>query len=163
MSDRAAVRLAWGIGTFCIAAVCVSLVLLALDWRVIESPDTALLSSFLSAVVVAPLGVLIVNRRPHHAIGWLLLTVAAVQAVSLVTTFSAIRGLLSGAATTSWVEWPAWLGGWMSFLSLCMLIIVALLFPDGTLPSRRWRWIGRAVVAYFAVILILSMLGGGTT
>jgi signal transduction histidine kinase len=163
VSDRAAVRLAWGIGTFCIAAVCVSLVLVALDWRVIKSPDTASLSSFLCAVVVAPLGVLIVSRRPHHAIGWLLLTVAAVQAVSLVTTFTAIRGLLSGAATTSWVEWPAWLGGWTSFLSLCLLIVVALLFPDGSLPSRRWRWIGRAVVAYFAVILILSIFGGGTT
>ena len=162
MSDRALVRLAWGFGTFCIAAVCVSVVLVALDWRVIKSPDTALLSSFLSAVVVAPLGVLIVNRRPHHAIGWLLLAVAAVQAVSLVTTFTAIRGLLSGAATTSWVEWPAWLGGWMSFLSLCMLIVVALLFPDGTLPSRRWRWVGRAVVAYFAVVLIMSIFGGGT-
>ena len=155
-------RLAWGIGAFCIAAVGVSLVLVALDWRVIKSPDTALLSSFLSAVVVAPLGVLIVSRRPHHAIGWLLLAVAAVQAVSLVTTFTAIRGLLSGAATTSWVEWPAWLGGWMSFLSLCMLIVVALLFPDGTLPSRRWRWTGRAVVAYFAVVLIVSMFSGGT-
>ena len=163
MSDRAAVRLAWGVGTFCIGTVCVSVVLVALDWRVIKSPDTALLSSFLSAVVVAPLGVLIVNRRPRHAIGWLLLTVAAVQAVSLVTTFTAIRGLLSGAATTSWVEWPAWFGGWMSFLSLCMLIVVALLFPDGALPSRRWRWIGRAVAAYFAVVLIMSVFGGGTT
>jgi len=141
----------------------VSLVLVALDWRVITSPDAALLSSFLSAVVVAPLGVLIVNRSAHHAIGWLLLTVAAVQAVSLVTTFTAIRGLLSGAATTSWVEWPAWVGGWTSFLSLCMLIVVALLFPDGRLPSRRWRWIGRAVVAYFAVVLIMSIFSGGTT
>ncbi len=163
MSDRAAVRLAWGIGTCCVAAVGVSLVLVALDWRVITSPDAALLSSFLSAVVVAPLGVLIVNRSAHHAIGWLLLTVAAVQAVSLVTTFTAIRGLLSGAATTSWVEWPAWVGGWTSFLSLCMLIVVALLFPDGRLPSRRWRWIGRAVVAYFAVVLIMSIFSGGTT
>ena len=163
MSDRAAVRLAWGIGTCCVAAVGVSLVLVALDWRVITSPDAALLSSFLSAIVVAPLGVLIVNRRPHHGIGWLLLTVAAVQAVSLVTTFTAIRALLSGAGTTSWVEWPAWLGGWTSFLSLCMLIVVALLFPDGRLPSRRWRWIGRAVVAYFAVVLIMSIFSGGTT
>ena len=163
MSDRAAVRFAWGIGTCCVAAVGVSLVLVALDWRVITSPDAALLSSFLSAVVVAPLGVLIVNRSAHHAIGWLLLTVAAVQAVSLVTTFTAIRGLLSGAATTSWVGWPAWVGGWTSFLSLCMLIVVALLFPDGRLPSRRWRWIGRAVVAYFAVVLIMSIFSGGTT
>ena len=48
MSDRALVRLAWGVGAFCIAAVCVSLVLVALDWRVIKSPDTALLSSFLA-------------------------------------------------------------------------------------------------------------------
>ena len=163
MSDRGASRLAWGVGAFCLLSVLVSIVLLALDWRVIKSPDTALLSSFLSAAVVGPLGLLIVIRRPRHAIGWLLLGVAAVQALSLATTFGAIRALLSGVALTGWVEWPAWVGGWLSFLSLCVLIVVALLFPDGSLPSRRWRWVGRAVVVYFAVVLIGSMFSGGTT
>jgi signal transduction histidine kinase len=142
--------------------VLVSLVLLALDWRVIKSPDTALLSSFLSAVVVAPLGVLIVIRRPRHAIGWLLLVVASMQAISLVTTFSAIRALLSGAKSTGWVEWPTWVGGGTAFLSLCVLIVVALLFPDGRLPSKRWRWVARTVVAYLSAIVIGSMFSGGT-
>jgi signal transduction histidine kinase len=163
VSDRSASRLAWGIGAFCLLSVAASLVLLALDWQVIKSPDTALLSSFLSAAVVGPLGLLIVIRRPRHAIGWLLLGVAAVQAVSTVTTFGAIRAVLSGVASTGWVEWPAWVGGWLGFLSLCVLIVVALLFPDGSLPSRRWRWVGRAVVVYFVVVLIGSMFGGGTT
>jgi inner membrane protein involved in colicin E2 resistance len=51
MSDSSASRLARGIGAFCLACVVASLVLVALDWRVIKSPDTALLSSFLSAIV----------------------------------------------------------------------------------------------------------------
>jgi signal transduction histidine kinase len=163
VNDRSATRLALGIGAFCLLSVLVSVVLVALDWRVINSPDTALLSSFLSAAVVGPLGLLIVIRRPRHAIGWLLLGVAAVQAVSLLTTFGAIRAVLSGVALTGWVEWPAWVGGWLSFLSLCMLIVVAFVFPDGSLPSRRWRWVGRAVVVYFAAVLIVSMFSGGTT
>jgi signal transduction histidine kinase len=163
VSDRSASRLAWGIGAFCIASVAASLVLLALDWHVIKSPDTALLSSFLSAAVVGPLGLLIVIRRPRHAIGWVLLGVAAGQAVSLVTTFGAIRAVLSGVTSTGWVEWPVWVGGWTQFLSLCLLIIVALLFPNGSLPSRRWRWVGRAVVVYLAVVLTGSMFSGGTT
>jgi signal transduction histidine kinase len=163
VSDKSATRLAWGIGAFCFASVAAGLVLLALDWRVITSPDTALLSSFLSAAVVAPLGLMIVIRRPRHAIGWLLLGVAAGQAINIVTTFGAIRALLSGGASAGWVEWAAWGGGLTGFLSLCVLIIVAMLFPDGTLPSRRWRWVGRAVVVYLALVLIGSALSGGTT
>jgi signal transduction histidine kinase len=162
VSHRAASRLAWGIGVCCLASVLVSLVFVALDWRVIKSPDTALLSSFLSAAVVAPLGVLIVNRRPRHAIGWLLLAVGAVQAISLIATFSAIRALLSGADPRGWVEVPAWVGGWTSFASLCVLIVIALLFPDGTLPSRRWRWVGVATVTYLVAIVLGSMFSGGT-
>jgi signal transduction histidine kinase len=162
ITDRAAVRLAWAIGAFCGVSVLISLVLVALDWRVIKSPDNALLSSFLSAAVVAPLGVLIVSRRPRHAIGWLLLMVASVQAISLVTTFGAIRAVLSGAQSTGWVEWPAFLGGWMAFMSLCVLIVVALLFPDGRLPSKRWRWVGRVVVTYLVAVLIGTLFSGGT-
>jgi signal transduction histidine kinase len=163
ISDRAAVRLAWAIGAFCGVSLLISLVLVALDWRVIKSPDDALLSSFLSAAVIAPLGVLIVSRRPRHAIGWLLLMVAFVQATGLVTTFLAIRVLLSGTAASGWVEWPAWVGGWTQFFSLCALIVVALLFPDGRLPSRRWRWAGSAVVIYLAAVQLGTMFSGGTT
>jgi signal transduction histidine kinase len=163
ISPGAAVRLAWAIGAFCIVSVLISLVLVALDSRVIKSPDAALLSSFLSAVVVAPLGVLIVNRRPRHTMGWLLLAVAAAQAVGLVGTFAAIRGLLSGSGPNSWVEWPNLVGGGATFLSLCLLIVVALLFPDGRLPSRRWRWVGRAVVIYLAAVLAGTMLAGGSS
>jgi signal transduction histidine kinase len=163
VSSRTATRLAWAIGAFCLVCVLASLVLVALDWRVINSPDTALLSSFLSAVVAAPLGVLIVTRRRRHAIGWLLLLVAVVQAVSLVATFGAIRALLSGASATGWVEWPTSVGGWTEFSSLCVLIVIALLFPDGSLPSRRWRWVGISVVAYLAAVLLLSIVSGGAS
>jgi len=149
-------------GAFCGVSVLISLVLVALDWRVIKSPDNALLSSFLSAAVIAPLGVLIVSRRPRHAIGWLLIVVAVVQAISLVTTFGAIRARLSGAQSTGWVEWPAFVGGWTAFMSLCVLIVVALLFPDGRLPSRRWRWVGRVVVTYLVAVLIGTLFSGGT-
>jgi signal transduction histidine kinase len=162
LSERVAVRLAWAIGALCIASILVSVVLVALDWRVIKSPDDALLSSFLSAAVVAPLGVLIVSRRPRHAIGWLLLVVAVVQATALVNTFLAIRALLSGAAPDGWVEWPAWVGGWTQFFSLCALIVVALLFPDGRPPSRRWRWAGIGVVVYLVAVLLGSTFSGGT-
>jgi signal transduction histidine kinase len=160
--ESVVVRVAWAIGALCAVSVLVSVVLVALDWRVIKSSDDALLSSFLSAAVVAPLGVLIVSRRPRHAIGWLLLMVAFVQATSLVTTFLAIRGLLSGAAPDGWVEWPAWVGGWTQFLSLCALIVVALLFPEGRLPSRRWRWAGAAVIGYLVAVLLGTMFSGGT-
>ena len=40
---------------------------------------------------------------------------------------------------------------------LALLIVVILLFPDGRLPSRFWRWALRAWCAAFAVLLIASV------
>lgn len=39
--DRRAVRLAWGIGLCCLGLAIASLVLLALDWKTIDSPLSA--------------------------------------------------------------------------------------------------------------------------
>jgi len=90
MSARAAARLAWGIGLFCAACVVASLVLLAIDWKAIDSPGTALLPYFLAAPVSGILGVLIATRRPSQPIGWFLLAIAAFNVVSLTADFAAV-------------------------------------------------------------------------
>jgi hypothetical protein len=67
--ERRAVRLAWSVGLCALGLVAASMVLLALDWRAIDSPGTAQLTLFLGAPINGALGVLIATRRPRNPIG----------------------------------------------------------------------------------------------
>ena len=126
MSSRTATRVAWGTGVLCAALLASSLVFLALDSRAIDSVGTAQLAWYLNVGIAGVLGVLITTRRPRNPIGWLLLAIAASNAVYLLGNFIAIHALLAGTSPRSWAEWPAWLtsvGGsnnlLLAFLECC--------------------------------------------
>ena len=99
-------------------------------------------------------GALIASRRPENAIGWLCL------ALGLVWT---LLGMLDyygyyGAATPGSVPFPVAMAGisdsmWVPAIGL-LGTYVLLLFPDGRLPSRRWRplaWLSGAVIFLLSV------------
>jgi hypothetical protein len=89
----------------------------------------------------AVVGVLVTLRQPGNAIGWLLLAVGIVFA----GMNAAEAWVQVGDPARTWVAWPA---SWTTPLVFSLgLVIVPLLFPDGRLPSPRWRpvlWLGIA-------------------
>jgi hypothetical protein len=89
----------------------------------------------------AVVGALVALRRPGNAIGWLLLAVGIVFA----GMNAAEAWVQVGNPARAWVAWPA---SWTTSLVFSLaLVIVPLLFPDGRLPSPRWRpvlWLGIA-------------------
>jgi signal transduction histidine kinase len=149
-SEQRAVRLAWGIGLFSVGLLIASLVLLALDWKAVGAPPSVS-PLYFQAPTAGILGVLIAARRPKNPLGWLLLAIAAGDAVYITSDFVAIRGLLSGATHANWVAWVAWLSN-NSVIGLVLLVFVILFFPDGRLlPGSRWRL--AAWVVFAAAIL----------
>jgi signal transduction histidine kinase len=111
------------------------------------------LAESLASVYYATLGVLIV-RRAANRIGWLMLGIGAVLAVETVANGYGVAGIrhpgtLPAAPLVGlFAEWlfvPLFLG----------LIGTFLLFPDGRLPSSRWR----PAVWFFAVVAVLGMTG----
>ncbi len=159
MSSRTATRLSWGIGGVCLVLLILSLVLLALDWKAIDSPGTAQLPYFLAAPIIGALGLLIAARRPKHPIGWLLLATAASNSISLTANFVAIRGLLSGASLHGWVGWAAWVYNETGAIGAVLIAFVILIFPDGRLlPGRLWRWAVWVVSATVAIAVVASMV-----
>jgi signal transduction histidine kinase len=97
----------------------------------------------------APVGALIASRRPRHPIGWLMLAIGLVSATGGVFDESA-RQLYGprpelGAAVFM-------VGDVLSRLVLLLIGLLLLLFPDGRLPSKRWR----GVVIAGATAWILS-------
>ena len=113
------------------------------------------------AVAFASTGALIVLRKPGNSIGWLLLLCGA----AMVATFS---GFLVGAIRTSLFgpNDPAamvfsWIGASGIYPTLALFGLLALLFPDGRLPSPRWRpAVGFVVAALVAAELILAVTPG---
>ena len=101
-----------------------------------------------AAGVFATVGALLAGRRPRNPIGWLLVAAALAFALDGVVTAYAESG--DGPGSIPAGELALWLSEWLLFVWLGSIgIFVPLLFPDGRLPSPRWRplaWAGGALI-----------------
>ncbi len=104
------------------------------------------------AVLFSAVGLVIVRRQPRNAIGWILLTAPAglqllpADAASYALLAYRLGHRLPFGAVALLLEYS-----WAPAIVLLGLAI--LLFPDGRLPSPRWRpalWSYLAVVACYA-------------
>lgn len=103
-------------------------------------------------LATAGLGHLLVVRK-GHPVGWMLLSVALLQVLLLFfavySTYGARPdelGTLPGADVAAWATDQLWL------VTLALsAIFIPLVFPDGHLPSPRWRHVLR--LAIVAVVL----------
>ncbi|MDP9023580.1 MAG: hypothetical protein M3N57_12955 [Actinomycetota bacterium] len=108
---------------------------------------------FVPFVAFAPLGALVAVRRPDNPLGVLMTVVAVLVTASYFAGEYATRGLvvapgaLPGADVASWLATWVWLPGSLAFA------VVLLRFPDGRLPTPRWRWLERASWLTLAVLV----------
>jgi hypothetical protein len=114
-----------------------------------------------AGLVFAALGLVIARRQPGNPIGWLLVSCGAVSlllgAVDLyaVLDYRIHHGALPGGRAAVFAESAAFL-----VAVLCGLAI--LLFPDGRLPSRRWRWVLWAYLAASAMFMVNQFIEQST-
>ncbi len=113
------------------------------------------------AVTSAALGVLVRLRRPDNLVGWLLLANGlSLASLSLAWPY-AYYGGVSHPGSLPGASWAALWNeiGWPGIY--VFLMAIALVFPDGHLPSRRWRWVAIAtVVSYLGLELGFALHPG---
>jgi signal transduction histidine kinase len=85
-------------------------------------------------------GALVASRQPANPIGWLFLLFPAGLVIAIMAEEYSIYTFHTNPGGLPVGEWMAWLGRWTP-LSTVVLPLILLLFPTGTPPSPRWRWL----------------------
>ena len=91
------------------------------------------------SAVFAAVGWAIVSRQPRNTIGWLLLTVPLIAAIAFFVADYAMEALVLHPGSLPFGRLAAWVDRWILVAMLTSFIPIFLLFPDGRLPSHRWR------------------------
>jgi hypothetical protein len=165
VSTRVASWLAWSLCGVSVAMFASSVPLFVLarsaevpgSWNADLTP-LGLLGSGL--FLVFPLvGALIASRRPENPIGWLFLADGFLWMTTSMLDYYSVYG----AAKPGSVPYPigaAGISNWLWVPEVGLLATyVFLLFPDGKLPSRRWRplaWLSGVVIVSVSVGVMFS-------
>ena len=98
-------------------------------------------------------GAVIISRSdPRNLVGWLFCLTGLLWGAGFFVAEYAIRSLLAAPGSLPFGEAAAWIFSWLWVPNFGLLIFLVLLFPDGRLPTRGWRW--------FAWVSVLSVFAG---
>jgi signal transduction histidine kinase len=108
------------------------------------------------AITVAVVGATIVVRAEVQVIGWLLLGLAFSTALMALADVFALDRFVEAGDTSFWVRLVA-APPWFLAVFAC-LATLAFLFPNGDLPTRRWRPFLAASFAGYVAFFVGSTL-----
>jgi hypothetical protein len=160
---------AWVLACLDVLMLVALLVLLGLNSSRIGTSKTDAAASLAVAVVVcAGTGRLITSRLPGNAIGWLLGLIGLTVVSSLLAEQYAVYGLATAPRSLPAAKLVGSTAGLAAALTVILLLLLVLLFPDGHLPSRRWRPVLWAIFVVAAGWVAQGLqagtrIGGGLT
>ena len=108
---------------------------------------------FWFSAALGAVGFVVASRSPRNPLGWILLGTATFGVLSQDASFYMVADyrLRHGELPLGWVAVLAQ-PGWAATIVLSGLAV--LLFPDGRLPSPRWRWVLWLYLAIAALYLV---------
>ncbi len=136
-------------------ASCVSLVGLGTFFAYLSGFSTGF-SQYLPNLIAGTLcfstvGALVAYKRPGNPIGWLLCATGLLEALTAFVgeygAYALVAGSLPGGVLA------LWFGSWTWLAAGSVVLFAFLLFPDGRLPSPRWR----AVAGLYVLVNCLSL------
>jgi cytochrome b subunit of formate dehydrogenase len=158
MNRRTVARLASSLWALSLTFTALGLLLLVLN---LSHPDVPVYSfwaeNVLFSVGFSTVGAVIVPRMPpENAIGWLFCALGLLWAVIHLIGEYAIYALLAAPGSLPAGEVASWLYTWPWVLCFGLVVFLGLLFPNGRLPSDRWRWFARlsALLTLVAMVLV---------
>ncbi|MGH9214772.1 MAG: hypothetical protein ACRDZS_00815 [Acidimicrobiales bacterium] len=108
----------------------------------------------LIAAAFTAVGIFVIRRQPDNREARLFVATGVAHAVLF---FCRQYGLHDGAPLPA-ARWVTWLGVWPLPLVLVLAGVAIVSFPDGRLPSPRWRPAVSAMIAVGAALSVVSAL-----
>jgi hypothetical protein len=162
MSTRTAAWFAWSAWGLSLVLIALSLLLLALNR---SEPDVYLYDYWaeytLAALTFSTVGAFVASRRPENPIGWIFCAIGLYAGVSHFAAQYATYTILTRPDSLPGGPALAWIYNWGYVVGIGLFVYLLLLFPDGRLVSRRWRWFAWLSVGVFMVVTIWAMLQPG--
>jgi hypothetical protein len=165
MSTRTASWLAWSLAGVSLAMYAAAFVFALLALGVADPVEPASIGDVGGLLVYLPLlafpivGALIASKRPRNAIGWICLVSGLFwMYFALGDAFNAYELARTGAVTSPVTLDALTQADWVVPVGL-LGVYTVLLFPDGRLPSRRWRpfaWFAGATMALIQVAFVFA-------
>jgi len=124
-----------------------------------ETKSASVVADLVTLLIFSVVGAVIVSRQPRNTIGWLFCGVGVAVGLNSFAGDYAEFWLASGFGTNSLGETAAWFSSWLWILLVSSPIFLLLLFPDGRLPSPRWRpvaWCATLGITGFSASLALE-------
>jgi hypothetical protein len=165
MSIRAA-WLAWSLVALSVVLVAGGITLarttrspnLELPYGSAGGADNVILS-LATVLAFAVVGAIVASRHPRNTIGWLFCSVGLAVGLNTLAKGYAEFWLASGWGSRSLGETAAWFATWAWTVLTVATTFLLLLFPNGRLPSPRWRpvaWCAGFGISGFVVSLALE-------
>ncbi|MEX0795722.1 MAG: hypothetical protein WD274_03415 [Acidimicrobiia bacterium] len=118
-----------------------------------------------SGIVFVVVGAMVTSRRPGNRIGWVALGIGLPAIMSTLANEYAIYSTVTEPGSLPGGDVVAWLANlvWVPPVGLLGTVLV-LLYPDGDLPSRRWKGVLIAsIVGMAGAILFFALAPGPLT
>jgi hypothetical protein len=122
-----------------------------------EADPVSAVFTLATVLTFSVVGAIIASRQPRNAIGWIFCSIGLVVSLNGLTGgYTEYQLAGGGAVPGSFTETAAWFSSWSWTLWVYVpTSFLLLLFPDGRLPSPRWR-----PVAWCAGIGIIGFVAG---
>src|SRR6202050_4236285 len=158
MRHRAA---SWALAGLTALVLATALTLLGLDARYIDAGKLGFAAVLAAAIVLyAGTGHLLMVRRPGNVIGLLLALVGLVLALEMLTEQYPLYGLVTAPGSLPAARLGGCFSGLVAVRAVFLLLFLVLLFPDGRLPSRRWRPVRTGFLVVMAASVLSQMQAG---
>lgn len=120
-----------------------------------------LLSTVIYTLLTAWLGLLIIRRMPRHPIGWLLY--AAGLANGLVNLNDELTVYGTFTEPSSFGPLSALIMNWSWITPFSLYFWMMAIFPEGRLPSPRWRWVLALILGMTATMIAAALVEASMT
>ena len=156
-------RAAWLAWASVLLYVVLTIVTLVLEVRFVGAVTVLDLWVVIALAASGVVGALIVSTHPRHPIGWMFCAAPLFFGASFFTRQYAILALVVAPGTLPFGQAMAWFGFWLEIPAVALFILfLPLLFPDGHLPSPRWRPVAIAAAAAVGITVLLTMVAPDT-